>query len=78
MSRLDKRDFAVAADKCDERRSCRRTQPLHCEQGFDKNLADFRAAQITSRREHKGPDVGGAEGGNFNRAIAGQKGVGAD
>ena len=70
MSRLDNRDFAAAADKGNEGRRCLRTQLLHREQGFDKNLADFRAAQITSRREHKGPDVGSAKGVNFNRAIA--------
>lgn len=41
---------------CNERSRIRRAQYPHPGQSLDKNLADFNAAQIASRRQHKSAD----------------------
>ena len=67
---FDQRNTAVSADVRDERRPCRFAELFHCGQGLDENLADFRAAQISTRGQDEGTDLGGKQCLKFNRTVS--------
>ena len=55
---------------CHERTRIRRAQSPHVGQSLNKNLADFRAAQIASCSQHKGAHFGRHQGVSLNRTVA--------